>query len=244
MLDKAKGFLERINWPLTILIIAIIWLAVGFGLLCTYNLWDWLVLYGFATWVLAGGVVFAIWQIIVTRENTNRQLEASRRSTNAQTAVSIFQELRKPEIVEKFRSIYDLPYDFSNPEDFKILGDSRKKDIEYILDRFDVLAVLVDEKIIDGRLAIDAYAGVVVLRCWYKLHQYIKKVREERGYFGDNVEAFTRLSLDYFKEEGIQVKFHTKGEEDKAIDLIKELEKEGLRPRSLDEIKKEREKDN
>lgn len=59
-----------------------------------------------------------------------------------------------------------------------------------------------------------------------------------RGYFGDNFEAFTRLSLNYFKKEGIQVKFYRKGQEDESINLLTELEKEGFRPRSLKQIKK------
>jgi len=194
--------------------------------------WDpatWQIVAAIATWLLAGGVGFAILQV--------RQ---ARKSTNAQVAVELFKELRNYETVEKLRLIYDLPYDFSNPDDFKILEDSKKKDIEYILDRFDVLAALVAERIVDDKLAIDTYAGVTVLRCWYQLHHYIRKVRDERGYFGDNIEAFTRRSFDYFRNKGIQVTFCKKGAEDKPIDLMRQLEKAELCPRSLKEIKRDR----
>jgi hypothetical protein len=214
-----------------ITVVGVIWLIIGYVLLYHYREWGWQELEAVATWVLAMGIGIAIWQIY-----------EGRKSTNAQTAVRIFQELRAPGAVEKLCSVYNLPYDLSTTEGINNLKDEEKKDIDYVLDRLDVLAVLVAEKIIDERLAIYAYAGVGALRCWYKLHQYIKEERKKRGYYGDNIEEFTRRSFDYFKKEGIQVRLYKKGAEDKSVDLMRELEKAELCPRSLNEIKRDRKK--
>ena len=229
------GWLKN-NW---VVAITIVWLAVGVGLLCSHWLWNWRILEAIATWVLAAGIGVAIWQIIVTRRSNRQQLEESRRSINAQTAISVFQEFRNPETVDKLRTIYNLPFTFSQSHDFEILSIDKKKDIEYVLDRFDVIAVLVQEEIIDKKLAIDAYAGVSAIRCWYKLFHYIQYVREERGYFGDNIEAFTRLCMDYFQKEGIQVIF-TQDKESKSINLMQELNKDDFKPRTYEEIRKAR----
>ena len=202
--------------------------------------WNWNELEALATWFGLLGVIAAIWLINVTRENTTKQLEAARKSTNAQLAVELFRELRNTEAIEKLRSIYDLPYDIFTSEDVKILRDDKKKNIDYILDRFEMLGILVAEGIIDKKLAIEAYAGASSLRCWYQLHQYIKELRNQRGDFGEYFEALARLSLDYFYKEGKKVKFYREDEKDKVIDLIAELQKEGLRPRSLEEIEKVR----
>jgi hypothetical protein len=186
--------------------------------------WGWPAVAAIATGVLAGGVIFAFLQI--------RQ---ARKSTNAQLAAGLFKELRDYETVEKLRSIYDL-----KPDD---LEDSQidEKKIGYVLDRFELLGALVAKGIIDKKLAIEAYAGASALRCWYQLHKYIRKVRDERGYVCENYEDFARLSLDYFKKEGIQVKLYREGEKDKVIDLITELQKDEFRPRNFAEIKRDRE---
>ena len=172
-----------------------------------------------------------------SNSSSSNFLLTARNSTNAQIAMGLFKELRDSETIEKLRSIYNL-----NPEDFENLQDDKKKEIDYILDRLDTLGNLVTEGIIDKKLAIETYGGPPALRFWHKLKDYIRAKRDDRGYYGENFEIFTRLSLDYFKEAGIKVKFYREGEEDKGIDLVTELQRDELRPRSLKEIKRDRKK--
>jgi len=212
--------------------IAIIWLVIGCILLIVYSVFtwrgwdwqalDWQVLMGFATWVLAGGIFLAF-----------SQIREARRSTQAQIAMDLFRELRDKKTMAEIRKIYDLPDNYSEPKD-----EYQKGIIEYLISQLNVLGVLVEKGLIDKELAPDAYAGTTSLRCWYKLHKYIKKGRDDRGYFGVYFEGFARLSLEHFKRKGIEVKFHKKGEEDKRIDLVTKLQEEKLRPRSFKEIKK------
>lgn len=221
------------GWLITHVIhIAVIWLIIGFGLFSTYWIWDWEVLTGFATWVLAGSIFLAIWQIIVTRESTTEQLKAATKSTNAQIAMDLFKELRDAKTIEMLRTIYDLPYDLSTAEGLKKLKNNEKKDIDYVLDRFDVLGVLVQKKIVNEELAIDVYAGTPSLRCWYRLHKYIKEVRDERGYFGVNIEDFAARSLEHFDKHKIKVKFYWMDDKKihKVENLVKELQESEFPP--------------
>jgi hypothetical protein len=222
------------NW---LLALTIIWLTIGLALIIIYLFLfgkvNWQVLTGFATWVLAGGVFLAFWQI---RE--------ARKSTNAQIAMNLFRELRNDKTLGKVRYIYSLQPN----EDGKCITEKHKHDIDYVLDRLDILSILVDEGIVDKRIAIDGYAGVTTLRCWYVLHQYIWQVRKERKYFSENVEAFTNLCLEYFYNNRIKVGLEYKPHKT-VEDLISELrkakketdpKKKKLYPRSKHEIKSER----
>jgi len=231
---------KRLEQPITYVIVLIVWLIILIGLLCSYWMWDWQVITAIATWVLAGGIGVAIWQIIVTRRNTKEQLEETRKSTNAQVAVSIFQELHSKETMKIISRIY---HHESQPIQIKDLSSYERKNIYYVLDRFEMLGALVFNRIIDKQLAIEVGAGLRALRCWYKLYKFIGKERRKRGYFAEYYEAFTRKCLDYIKGEGIEAKFYTEDEKGKVIDtkdLKKELQKKKLHPRSLEEIKGER----
>jgi hypothetical protein len=230
--------IRKINWLKNNWVIAltVVWFIAGFVLifiyLGIYKAVDWEVLTGFATWVLAGGVFLAFWQI-----------GQARKSTNAQIAMDLFRELRSDRALGILRFIYSLKPE----ENRQTLHSIDLHSIDYVLDRFDMLGALVDDRIVDTRLAIDVYAGVTALRCWYVLHQYIWKVRDRRKYFGENVEAFTNRCLYYFDNNEIEVGF-----ENKYIiipDLVKELKdakeqkdevKKKLYPRSFDEIKRDR----
>jgi hypothetical protein len=230
--------IKKINWLKNNWIIAltVAWFIAGFVLIFIYLVLckavNWEVLTGFATWILAGGVFLAFWQI-----------GQARKSTNAQIAMDLFRELRSDRALEILRFIYSLKPE----EDRQTLHAIDLHSIDYVLDRFDMLGALVDEGIVDTRLAIDVYAGVTALRCWYVLHQYIWKVRDKRKYFGENVEAFTNRCLYYFDSNHIEVGF-----ENTHItipDLVKELKdakeqkdevKKKLYPRSLEEIKRDR----
>jgi len=224
-----------------VLVVAIIWLLIGIGFVSFYSKFDWDVLLGFATWVLAAGVAFAIWQIIETRENTNRQLEASRKSTNAQIAMDLFKELRDKKTMAEIRKIYNLPDNYSEPENEYQTGI-----IEYLISRLNILGVLVEKGLIDKELAPDAYAGTTSLRCWYKLHKYIWKERCKRKYFGEYFESYTNRCCQHFEDNNIEVGFST------IDDLVKKLlnakeeqdkSKKMLYPRSLQEIREDRKKE-
>ncbi len=195
--------------------------------------WDprvWQVVAAIGTWLLAGGVVFAI-----------RQVQQAKKSTNAQLAVALFDKLREERTKDTLRKIYQL-----SREQIKDLLDSNednknlRNEIDGLLDKFELLGSLVEQGIIDNRLAMEAFAGPAALRCWYQLVQYIKKEQTKRGFFLENYEDFTRCALDYFKKRQIKVKFSEEGEKENGKDLVVELQKEELCPRSLKEIKRGR----
>jgi hypothetical protein len=188
--------------------------------------WGWTAVAAIATCVLAGSVFLAILQVRQTR-----------RSTNAQLAVQLFKELRSKETLEIIRYIYSLKSVGSGAH----LSEQHKQDINYVIDRLELLGGLVGMGIIDKKLAIEAYAGTASIRCWYQIHQYIKQIRRERGYYAENYEALARLSLDYYQKNKIKVAFYKTGEKDKEP-LFEELLKKDVKPRTIKEIKKDREK--
>jgi len=200
------------KWLISVLVI---WTLLG---VVHVYLKDWQQLTAIATWTLALGVFLAILQII-----------EARKSTNAQIAIELFGELRNYETVEKLRSIYDL-----KPEDLKTLSSDKKKEIDYVLGGLDVLGALVNNGIIDEKLAIETYGGFSALRCWYKLcEDYIRVEQRNRGYYYENYETFVRLALDYFKKAKMPIRLD-------EVDLVEELQKDELNPRSLKQIKRDR----
>jgi len=217
MINNIGSWLKN-NW---VIALSVIWLVVGLVLLlvylCLFKFVNWTVLSGFATWVLAGGIFLAFWQI---RE--------ARKSTNAQIAVEMFKELRNYETVEKLRLIYNL-----KPEDIK----DKTKEIDYVLDRLNMLGALVANGIVDKKLAIESYGGFSALRCWDRLcTDYIRIEQHDRGYYYENYEAFARLALEYFHKEGIEINLC-------GVDVVEKLWKNTLlQPRSLEEIKGKRKK--
>jgi hypothetical protein len=92
---------------------------------------------------------------------------------------------------------------------------------------------------IDKRLAIEPYGGPALLRCWYRLREYIEQERPIRGYFCDNYEGFTRLCLDYFHNLGVEVKYHKPGQKPKEL-VFQELQDKELKPRTFEEIQRSR----
>ncbi len=186
--------------------------------------WDantWQIVAAIATWLLAGGVVFAIVQV--------RQ---AGKSTNAQIAMDLFRELRSKTALERLRYIYSLP----SKEDGKYLSTIHKDNIDSVLNGLTTLGILVNEGIIDASLAIEGFSGPAVLRCWYQLLNYIKHLQQERGDYYENYEGFVSYCLKYFNKAHIKVKFNN------IENLVTELQKPELRPRSLEEIKKDRKK--
>jgi len=194
--------------------------------------WDWSwtgwpAVAALATGILAIGVFVGFLR-------AKKQLEEARKSTNAQLAVELFRELRSEETKENLRSIYNL-----RTQDSKTLTDYQKIRIDHVLDKFGILGALVRQKIIDERLAIEAFAGPPALRCWYQLAEYIKEERKNCGFFLKNYEEFARRTFEHFKDRHIKIAFHNKHV--KVEDLVKEFEKAEFRyrPGTLDEIIKQ-----
>jgi len=234
------------KWPL---ILVIIWLAIGVlmlgigqgwyltNLACLSNLAEDFTLAGIATWVLAGGVFFAFWQI---RE--------ARKSTNAQIAVGLFEKFRSPKLKETLRNII-----YSHSKIYlRYPSNIERKGIEEVIDWFDMLGALVKKDIINKSLAIEVFAGPPALRCWYQLVLYIRETQDERGFYCDYYEDFARRTLDHFDNK-VEV-FLQLDWEKKKIPLVKTLKqlvksqknkawKEKLYPRDLKEINKDRKKE-
>jgi hypothetical protein len=195
--------------------------------------WSWTAIEAIATVILIVGIIITILQI---RE--------SRKSTNAQIAMDLFRELRDEKVLEIIRFIYKL-----NPGESGCLLTVNNQRIEFILDRYDVLGTLVKNGIISKELAVETYAGVTVLRCWYILHGYIEKLRSTRKYFGQNFEGFTNVCMEYFDEHNIEVGFESGFSEDYSVDdlvdklLNAENEKDpainNLYPRTWEQIEKD-----
>jgi len=209
--------------------------------------WGWTAVEALATCIVAGGIGVAIWQIIVTRESTSKQIEATRRSTNAQIAVYLFRELRDP---ERKKTIRNIIYQHDRDEIEVWLDDDKRdsegienniQDIDHVLDWFDLLGGLVTRGIVDDRLAIDAFAGRSALRCWYQLAAYIRRQQRKRGAFAENYEDFAHRAWIHFRDRRIRLVFRNKHVQ--INDLGKEFEKRKeskYRPRSLEEIDREK----
>ena len=146
-----------------------------------------------------------------------------------------YKELRSDKALEILRYIYSLP----PKEDGKYLSTIHQNNIDFVLNRLGILGALVSEGIINKSLAIEGFSGPSVLRCWYQLFNYIKHVQQERGHYIDNFEGFVDCCLEYFDKAHIIVKFNN--DYDVNIEnLVTELQKPELRPRSLDKIKRDR----
>jgi len=183
------------------------------------------------TLILAAGVLFAIWQIMETRK-----------STNAQIAVELFRELRNEDALRIVRFIYGL-----DPEEkVQNLPAIDKHNIDYLLDRLDLLGALVEKRIIDKPLAIEGFGGPAVLRCWYQLVRYIRNIQDERGYYVENYETLARRSLEYFDENHIRIPLNDIHDIPDLVGKIKAFKKSedestrNLYPRSLGEIRNHR----
>lgn len=186
--------------------------------------WGWTAIEAIATFVLVIGIGAALWQVFATREST-------RKSTTAQLAIDILREFRNEESKNTIRFIYQL-----KSEDMNNLCSTDLHRIESILDKFQLLGTLVEQKIIYGELSVGL--GPSAFRCWYKLLKYIREQREKRGFLYEQYEGYTEYCLNYFKNLGFKVLFQS---EDGTgnINLVTELLKEEIKPRSFKKIKKD-----
>jgi hypothetical protein len=214
--------------------------VVGLFFICTYWLWNWVILGAIATWILAAGVGVAILQLSDNRFRADKQAKEARNSTNAQIAVGLFEKLRNKETKNTLRYIYGL-----NRKLFKIIPEDEKHKIDDVMDEFELLGTLVNQEIVDDRLAIEAFAGPPALRCWYQLIHYIRYEDNKRGFYIINYEDFVRRTLDYFREKNMDVKFYQNGKKDiylvKIFSRLLRMES-NIRPRSIEEIRRAKNK--
>ena len=206
------------NWDCTLTVVFAIWLGIA-GLI--YLLCDscdsWLrSLTAIGTWFIAIGIFFAFWQYLQMR-----------RSTNAQLAIGLLQELQRQDRVETLRYIYSFDNPISHEDVEMVLSEQHRTHIDMVLNQLDMLGILVKNRVMDERLAIDGYAGGTVLRCWYQLHLYIRG--EEEGKRGSNVyehlEYLVSRTLKYAKSQHkpkYWISFRP-GAKGKRIDLVATL---------------------
>ena len=77
--------------------------------------------------------------------------------------------------------------------------------------------------IIDEKLAIEAYGGPPVLKCWYQLgEKYIKRVRGKRGLFCKYVEDFAACTFEYQRDNSPEKEWiwFRRGTKGKRVNLI------------------------
>jgi hypothetical protein len=206
-----KFFLMSFVWSLGL--VFIYWKSSG----------DWQAIAAVATWFLVLGVVFAFYQV-----------KQSRKSTNAQIAIELFRELRREEVVQIIRYIYNL----QPKEDGTYLTDTHKAEIEYLLERLDLLGSLVHQGVTNQYLAIEGFGGPAILRCWFQLYYFITETRKARGFYVDNYEAFVYVTIKYFKKKHINVMYKNKS----FNELLIEMKNNNMLPKSACGIRKYRKK--
>jgi hypothetical protein len=197
-ISKIIGLVTKYQLPCLIIV-----LVIGISFISSYKIWNWQVLGAIAAWILAAGVGVAVWQAAQNKYYADEQAKVARNSMKAQLAVELFDMLRHSNILETFRKIYDL----AQSDVRKLVNSTNEADIvfrheiEGVLDKFELLGALVSQGIIDERLAIEAYGGPPVLKCWYQLGEnYIKKVREKRGLFCKYVEDLAARTFIFQKD--------------------------------------------
>jgi len=167
------------------------------------------------------------------------QLYESKRMTKAQIAVGLYQLLRSNDAIGILRNSI---YKFRRPPSYEticFLDKQERDNITSIIDNLDMLGVLVNQGVIDEKLAIEGYAGASVLRCWYQMHKYVKY--EQRYGRGSNVyshfEDLAARTLKYAKtrhKEPYWICFHQYGKSvNERFDLVEELSDITVRPQRL-----------
>ena len=119
------------------------------------------------------------------------QLKAMRRSSDLEFAMQVIQELRSLEWIEKFKRIYDIQELNQIKTDIDLQNDS-----ERVLDRLEWVGIMLARGSISEDLTVKLMGGLP-LRCWYKLGEYVKEVRKERGHYARFMEDFVKRSLKF-----------------------------------------------
>jgi hypothetical protein len=174
--------------------------------------WNWEAVAGFVgagILVLAGAIAW--WQV--------REM---RRGRNADLVVQLFQQYRTTEAKQELEKVYKQP-----PE---ILEEWHKKDqaveIENILDRLEMLGILISQNVFDEELAIRLFGGMPV-RSWYCLRSYIENRRKEQGHYARYVQEFAKRSIKYQIEHYPENEWtRLKKDSTPETNLVQELQKD------------------
>lgn len=175
---RNTGELLKKNW------IIVTWIMAGFILLFVYlGLYksvNWEVLTGFATWILAGGIVIAVLQQNESQKRAKIEFTEKRidelNTLEMKEAADIIKE-RRPQ------TIYDLE---------KI---DRIKVITYF-ERMQAIGLLVMLGYADKDLAIIAHRGKFI-RCWCILKSLILNERKKHGKYGEGIEYLAKEAYKY-----------------------------------------------
>jgi len=158
------------------------------------------------------------------------QVRTTRQTRNAQTAINLFQDLRKRESVETLRMIYNTDYQggkLINRATKKILSEEDLKKIGEMLDRIELLGISVAHKALDEAFAMELFKGHPA-RCWVRLKEYIKAQRD-RGYYAEYVENFAKRSAKYQVRHYPTKKWTKLDGSDVVQEILKELSNNELR---------------
>jgi hypothetical protein len=143
------------------------------------------------------------------------------------------------------REVYEVV-----PDDYETYSEQQQGDIDYLLDRYNLLGSLVHQGIVDKKLALEAYGGAAILRCWYQLVRYVRNQQERRRYYAEDFENLAYYTWKYFKYFRIHVAFSNSREVrvDDLVSLFDKLAQDKdsrfLCPRSMNQIRLDRRKVN
>jgi len=206
------------NWRAGFLVA--IWFLVGVVLYSIVKSWGidfwdigtWQVVAAIATWLLAGGIVFAIVQV-----------QQMRQGRNAQLAVQLYQQFHTPDTKQDFDKIYKLTPTIL--KEWERAG--QVTEVEYTLDSLEMLGILINRGIFDEALAIKLFGGWPI-RAWSRLSGYVKRKRKERGHYARYAEDFAKRSIKYQiehdpKDEWTSLTIRARKKENLVEDLAKEL---------------------
>ena len=163
----------------------VLWSMVGVGLLVFYSWFDWGVITGFATWILAAGVAFAAWEVW--------HGEWSKRG---EFAYREFEKLNSLDAKEGLRIIYRE----KALSKFSDLTEEEQDKVVKVFESMGALGFLVERGYIDKKSAIEGHRGKYI-RCWYKARPLICYERDRRGKYGEGIEYLAKEAYKYQKRK-------------------------------------------
>lgn len=178
--------------------------------------WHWMAFQAFGTFigacVLLGAYCLARRQILEMKQ----QLREMKRSTQTQLVLPLFKELRSSDARSELRD-----YVYKLDRDKPVVNKKNSGAIEEVVNRINMLGILVWEGIVDESLAMKSTRSSAI-RAWYKLENYIRLERDKRGQYAIWFEDYVSRCLRYEQEnlsEADQAKLEGKN-------LVEELKKE------------------
>lgn len=145
--------------------------------------WNWEAVAGFVgagVLVVAGAIAW--WQVSVARK-----------STDTQFVVGLYERFYNEETMQILRLVYQAKAD-----DVENLPRDKRDKVYMMLNWFDMIGVLMRKGVVSDYMAVEAFGGSPVLRCWYVLGDFIRREQEGRGgYYCQGVEYFARCTVKY-----------------------------------------------